>query len=240
MTMIMHCGGEMATRDQVMLMAAPEHTKSWAPVSYGDAINQTLETIELQLRLPVAREEYALNKTGNQMFALFSIDTGDDESRLSIALRQSYDKSLSLGVVAGSSVLVCDNLCFNGDAFKIMRKNTTNVWEDFKSLIQTQVACSLDAHASMQVDIEALKSVPCNIRRGQAYLGVLQGEQILTSGQAKVAHEDWKNPRHEEFAQSNFWGLYNAVTEGLKKGATGRVIDRHVNVHGWFRNELGF
>lgn len=234
-----HAGADVVTRDMVFAIEPPEHTQSWKPVAYRDAVLQLHDTIDRVLGLEITHEEFALNKTGTQMFHVARCDYGNDESGLSLGLRQSYDKSLALGVVAGAQVFVCDNLCFTGSAFRIMRKNTTNVWDDFKDLIRTQVRCSLDAFNSMTVDIEALKAVPCNLRRGYAILGVLLGEGILKPQQATVAFGDWEKPRHEEFANRNLWGLYNAVTEGLKRGGAGSVIDRHVDAHHWFKAEMG-
>ena len=192
------------------------------------------ETVERRLGLELTHEEFALNKSGTQLFHVARFDHGTDEAGLAIGLRQSYDKSLALGVAAGAQVFVCDNLCFSGSDFRVMRKNTTNVWEDFRALIRAQVAHSLGAFDAMQVDFDKLKSVPCNLRRGFAYLGVLQGEGILKPNQATVAYSDWREARHEEFADRNLWGLYNAVTEGLKRGSARDVIDRYTNAHGWF------
>ena len=230
--------GERVDRATVFGIQPPSHTRSWKPVSYADAVTVLHETVERRLGLELVHEEYALNKAGTQLFHVARFDHGTDESGLAIGLRQSYDKSLALGVAAGAQVFVCDNLCFSGSDFRVMRKNTTNVWEDFRALIRAQVAHSLGAFDAMQVDFDKLKSVPCNLRRGFAYLGVLQGEGILKPNQATVAYADWREARHEEFADRNLWGLYNAVTEGLKKGAAGRVIDRHTGAHDWFRAEM--
>jgi hypothetical protein len=237
--LLAHCGADIVTRDMVFDIEPPEHTRSWKPVAYRDAVLTLHDTIDKVLGMQVVHEEFALNKKGTQMFHVARVEHGNEEAGLSIGLRQSYDKSLALGVVAGAQVFVCDNLCFTGSDFQIMRKNTTNVWDDFTALIRAQVRNSLGAFERMTVDIEALKAVPCSLRRGFATLGVLQGEGLLKPQQATVAYGDWAEPRHEEFADRNLWGLYNAITEGLKKGGAGSVIDRHIDVHHWFRNELG-
>jgi len=229
--------GHRTTRDEVFALQPPAHTDSWKPVAYQDAIEMLHGTVRRSLGLELTSEQYSLNKAGTQLFHVARFDHGTEESGLAIGLRQSYDKSLALGVVAGAQVFVCDNLCFRGSDFQIMRKNTTNVWDDFRSLIRAQVAHSLEAFDAMQVDFGALKSIPCNLRRGYAYLGVLQGEGILKPNQATIAYEDWREARHAEFAERNLWGLYNAVTEGLKKGAAGLTIERHVDAHDWFRGE---
>lgn len=226
--------GNRFDRDHVFALAPPEHTQSWKPVSYKDAVEFLHEEIHTQLRLDVVHEEFALNDAGTQMFHVARLDTGTGDSGMAIGLRQSYDKSLALGVVSGAQVFVCSNLCFNGDSFRVMRKNTTNVWDDFKTLIRAQIATAGDAFTSMTVDTNALKATPCSKTRGYAMLGVMRGEGVLTPTQSNVAFRDWDEPRHEEFGDRNLWGLYNAVTEGLKKGSARDVIDRYTRAHGWF------
>jgi len=230
--------GARATREQVFALNPPEHTQSWKPVAYRDAIGRLGDSIRMRMGREVIEEQFSLNKAGTQLFYVARVDVRDDEQGLSIALRQSYDKSLALGVAAGSHVFVCDNLMFNGDAFTIMRKNTTNVWEDFTNLINGQVELSRGAFEEMQRYTAQLKQISCNKRKGYATLGVMRGEGILTPTQASVAYSDWDEPRHEEFGDRNLWGLYNATTEALKSGNAGGTIDRHVKAHGWFENLL--
>lgn len=229
--MMLHCGAETVTRDMVAAVPVPKRTRSYNPVAYLDAIDFVRDAVAKRIDAPIKQEQFGLNKKGDQLFALLTLDMGSTESGLSIGLRQSYNKSLALGIAVGSQVFVCDNLCFRGDAFMVVRKNTTNVWADFKSLVQAQVAGALGHHTNMQADVAKLKATPCNVRRGYSFLGVMQGEGLLTPNQASVAFGDWTEPRHEEFAERNMWGLYNAITEGLKKGAPARTIDRHAAAH---------
>lgn len=229
--LILHCGGRAVTRQEVEAVPVPEATKTWRPVSYGSAIELLHETISAKIGLPVKQEAYGLNKAGDQLFALTTLDTGDAAHGLSIGLRQSYNKSLALGVAVGAQVFVCDNLCFSGDAFMVVRKNTVNVWVDFQSMLVHQVKESLVHYEHMQADIRTFKSTACELSRGYELLGRAYGEGLLTDRQTTVAFEDWRTPRHVEFADRNMWALYNATTEALKKGSTGDVISRHTEMH---------
>lgn len=233
MSLILHKGSEAVTRAQVLAVPVPAPTKSWKPVAYGNAIDFLHETIVEELGLTIRQESYGLNKNGDQLFALATLDTGDAEHGLSIGLRQSYNKSLALGIAVGAQVFVCDNLCFRGDAFMVVRKNTVNVWTDFQSLVIAQVKNSLTHYGAMKTDVLQMKAAPVALQRGYELLGTAYGEGLLTTTQATVAFEDWRTPRHEEFADRTMWGLYNAATEALKKGGTGDVIDRHAAMHGF-------
>lgn len=236
---MLHCGSEVVTPEVIRAVPVPAPTRSWRPVAYGDAIDFLKGQIDSQLGLPVESETYGLNKAGDQMFALITLDTGDKDRGLSIGLRQSYNKSLSLGVAVGAQVFVCDNLCFSGDAFKIVRKNTVNVWSDFRALVASQVSKSLGHYEAVNRETEIMQGIPCTERRGYAMLGVAMGEGVITPTQATVAFGDWKAPRHEEFADRNLYSLYNCVTEGLKKGPPARILDRHAKAHAFFTDMQG-
>lgn len=228
--LVLHCGGKQVTRAAVEAIVPPVRTESYNPVHYSDAIGLMFDEART-LGLAIRSESYGLNKEGDQLFALLTLDTGNAEHGLSIGLRQSYNKTLALGVAIGAQVFVCDNLAFKGSSFKVVRKNTVNVWPDFRNLLHAQIANALPAYRALEADFDAMREVPVTVERGYAVLGVMVGRELLTPNQASVAFGDWREPRHAEFGDRNAWGLYNAVTEGLKKGGAGRVLDRHSAAH---------
>lgn len=225
---------EVTTLEQVRQVAVPEPTSTWSPVAYGTAIDFMTDTALDRLGFGIKSQSFGLNKAGDQLFARITLDTGDEEQGLAIGLRQSYNKSLALGVAVGANVFVCDNLMFSGDAFKVVRRNTINVWPDFQRLVSEQVGDALAHYEAMKAQTDVMKATPCHEQRGYALLGVAIGKGLLTPTQASVAFGDWQTARYEAFAERNVWGLYNAVTEGLKKGAPGTMLDRHAKAHGFF------
>lgn len=230
-------GSRKATRAEVEAVPVPDRTHSWHPIPYGQTIELTHEVVAQKLGLKVKREAYQLNKSGNQMFGLLTLETESDEQELSIGLRNSYNKSLSNGLAVGSKVMVCDNLCFSGNAFKVLRRNTTNGWPDFQALVKAHVGVARGLYDELLVDVEKMKGLSCGRDQGHAMLGIMQGQGLLSPTQATVAHGDWTKPRHEEFSERNLWSLYNCVTEGLKKGPPALTMDRHADAHDCF---LGF
>lgn len=238
MTLSGLCTKNEVTLDAVTAVPVPAATRSYSPVSYRDAIEFVRSEAHAALGLDVVSERYGLNKKGDQMFGVLTMDTGSDRDGLAFGLRQSYNKSLALGCAAGSSVFVCDNLCFSGSAFRIVRKNTTNVWADFTRLIREQLATALATYERTSAECDAMAATPCETERGYAVLGVMQGHGLLTPNQASVAFGDWRTPRHAEFDRRDVWGLYNAVTEGLKKGPAARTMERHAAAHDFFVENL--
>jgi hypothetical protein len=225
------CSKNRVNLAQVEAVPVPAHTQTWRPVPYGDAIGFLKTTIDRALPYSLESEEYGLSKDGSQMFGVMTLDTGDRSQGMAIGIRQSYNQSLALGIVVGAQVFVCDNLMFNGDAFKVVRKNTVNVWADFRELVLAQVAASVCHYETMQWETHAMKRIPVSQERGHELLGRALGQNILTPTQATVAFGDWKEARHEEFSERNLWSLYNCVTEGLKRGRTSTIMDRYAAAH---------
>jgi len=225
------CTNNRVNLDQVLAVPVPQHTHSWRPVPYGDAIGFLKSTIDRSLPYELESEEYGMSKDGHQMFGVLTLDTGDRSQGMAVGIRQSYNRSLALGIVVGAQVFVCDNLMFNGDAFKVVRKNTVNVWEDFRSLVNAQVMASQEHYETMQWETHAMKRVPVSEERGHELLGRALGAKVLTPTQATVAFQDWREARHEEFAPRNLWSLYNCITEGLKRGRPATIMDRYAGAH---------
>ena len=236
--LMLHCGSEAANLDQVKAVPVPQATDTWYPVAYGEAVDYMKAQAARVLGLEVESEGYGLNAKGDQMFALLTMKTDSTEGGLSIGMRQSYNKSLALATAVGRQVFVCDNLMFSGDAFQVIRKNTKNVWADFRRMVAAQLQGALGHYAQMEKDTALMKAMPCHLDRGFAVLGVALGKGLLTPTQATVAYGDWRKPRHEEFSDRNVWSLYNAVTEGLKKGAPARLLDRHAAANDFFMDRM--
>ncbi len=225
------CTNNRVSFDQVTAVPVPAHTRSWRPVPYADAVGFLHQTIERNLPYDLESAEFGMSKDGNQMFGVLTLDTGDRDQGMAIGIRQSYNRSLALGIVVGAQVFVCDNLMFNGNAFKVVRKNTTNVWTDFRNLVTAQVGDSQAHYETMQWETHGMKSVSVSQERGHELLGRALGNRILTPTQATVAFGDWRAARHEEFAPRNLWSLYNCITEGLKKGRPSAIMDRYAAAH---------
>jgi hypothetical protein len=82
---------------------------------------------ELERRgIHVAKEEYAIQRYGNYLFAALTthwLDTG--ETTLAIAFRHWNDKTEVMKMYAGVRVFICDNMALSGDEIVMNRIHTT-------------------------------------------------------------------------------------------------------------------
>ena len=238
MLMIHTEDGHRGGYNEMAAVPVPEATKSYRPVANDEVVNLIKHKIEVLLGLPILEESYGLSCKDQQMFGLIRVDTGHKENALVIGVRNSYNKSLSLGLATGANVFVCDNLCFSGDSVTVMRKHTKNVWRDTNRMLNEAFQKSFAHYQLMNKQLDSMKEIPLKLDAGYELIGKALGYDILKPQQATVAMKDWRTPRHEEFSERNLFSMYNCFTEGLKKGPAGSTLDRHTVAHEWFQHMI--
>jgi len=109
-----------------------EGTETWKPVAHREVII-SLQNALADTGLKIARKTYSLSPSGHKMFAVWKLDNVDAEMAYTLGVRNSMDKSMALGIVAGTNVLVCDNLAFDGEFIRF-RKHTKGILTDLEDL----------------------------------------------------------------------------------------------------------
>lgn len=238
--MIIHCGGEYVTREQLAkLPPPPTKTRTYAPVSYSDFLDVFLHRAEERGFTPTDLA-IAIGQKGQQMFATFKVAVpgATAEQTGSIALRTSNNKSLSAAGAGGLHTALCDNLqIFSGSIIE-MRKHTPHVWRDLPTMADRVIDGACEAFTQLAAENDRLKTVPVSKEQGYDLIGRAMGFNVLTSTQAIVALGDWKTPRYEEFSDRNGYALVNCFTEALKKGSTNGALKRYARVGAFFSGEV--
>lgn len=212
--LILHCGSERVSRSDLKDVLTPIPTNTHKPVPHI----QIAELIchEAQHRgYAITSEEYGLNPNGSKMFGVLRFHPeGNPEYSRALGLRNSHDKSMSVGLTVGLSVLVCDNLCFGGES-TIKRKHTSGI--EIEELIP-QAFDNLDHQFfRLERDVDGLKMHSITVT-GAKLMTVKAAEfGIINSSDIIPVLNEFRNPRHEAFANHNRWSLYNSFTEIAKK-----------------------
>ena len=124
-TLLTTKGARLVGRDELLAVGAPDPTASWFPLSHG----QVLQRVEQQLveaGFEVASARYALSRGDHRFFGVLDTRASlADGVTLAIGVRNSTDKSLPIGFVAGQHVMVCDNMAFRSEIL-VVRKHTKN------------------------------------------------------------------------------------------------------------------
>jgi hypothetical protein len=231
MSLSVHRGGNVVTRDDLALVPAPEATESYIPVPH-DHLADTLSTIgqDILKGYRLEKEQYALSRNGNQMFGVLVFKSDDFELGLSVGFRNSYNKSMAIGIAIGADVFVCDNLAFTGD-ITVLRKHTTNVWSSLEDIVISTLYRSQKNFHRITEDAERLKSRMLDDHEAFRMMGLLFGHNVLTLRQLSAVKKEWLHPSYEAFKPRTVWSFYNACTETLKTCPPVVIMEKHIALH---------
>ncbi len=238
-TLMLHRGGWEATKADLASVAVPDSTASYHPVPY----HRLVEEIELHIPrfgLAVRSSQFALARDGDQMFGVLTCSNGvpDRDYALAIGVRNSYDRSLAVGLTLGSRVFCCDNLAFSGEV-TMHRKHTVNVFRDLPELIYRMLGQVAAMRERNDGEIAAMKSRDLQPASAHHLMVEAIRSGALPASRLPKVIEAWEEPRHPEFLSRTAWSLFNAFTE-VHKGAPPRAqMDGSLRLSAMFRRELG-
>jgi hypothetical protein len=230
--LLMHTAdGKYATLEELREIPVPKETPTYTPVSHYDLAKSLAEVSGTLLRdYELDRSQYGLARDGSQLFGVHTYRNGSDSMGLSIGFRNSYDKSMSVGIAIGASVFVCDNLALTGE-IAIARKHTTNVWQDLEELTITTIYRSQHNFHRIVEDAQIMQTQHLSDDDAYRLTGLLYGHGIITPRQIPIVKKEWLNPSHNEFEERNVWSMYNAVTEALKSAPPNKIMEKHIALH---------
>jgi uncharacterized protein DUF932 len=236
--LMLHRGGWEATKADLASVPVPDPTTSYHPVSYG----RFVEEVELHVPrfgLRTQSSSFALAREGSQMFGVLTCTNGHNagDYALAIGLRNSYDRSLSVGLVAGTRVFCCDNLAFSGEA-AMARKHTPNVFRDLPDLIYRMLSRVTVLKARTDEEIARMKGLSMSPERAHHVMVTAIRSGITSASRLPKILEAWDEPKHQEFEPRTAWSLFNAFTEVLKDGPPRQQMEGSLRLTTLFRREL--
>lgn len=217
--LMLHCGSQLKTREQVFAVPLPSQTATYVPLPYESFITRIHKQLAVE-GIKVTEERLALAKDGGRLFGLMSLGMPGfipADYGCVLGLRTSYDRSFANAVSIGASVFVCDNLSFSGD-MTFERKHTTGMLRDLSWMISETVAALPARFLAQSVAFETYKRRTLNdkdvhdlaIRLWDAgAIGVFEIPRLI---------REWREPAHSEFTDAGrtAWRLFNATTEIIK------------------------
>jgi hypothetical protein len=235
---MIHTGGWEATKADLAAVPVPEATASYHPVPYG----RFVEEVELHIPrfgLRVESSQFALAREGHQMFGVLTCVNGKptDGYALAIGLRNSTDRSISVGMTAGSHVLCCSNLAFSGEV-TMQRKHTVHVFRDLPDLIYKMLAQVSSMRSRIDGEIAAMKVRELPPAHAHHLMVEAIRRNVLPASRLPKVIEAWDEPRHEEFKPRTAWSLFNAFTEVQKGSGPRAQMEGSLRLSALFRKEL--
>lgn len=216
--LMLHCGSQLRTREEVFAIPAPPATATYAPLPYESFIVR----IEKQLAvegIKIAEERLALSKNGQRLFGLLELrmpEFAQTDYGCVLGLRTSYDRSFANGLCIGATVFVCDNLSFRGEV-TFERKHTARMLRDLSWMISETVSTLPMRFVAQSVTFEAYKRREFGDMEAHDIAIRLWDAGALGALEIPRLIKEWREPRHPEFALTkSAWRLFNAATEVIK------------------------
>jgi hypothetical protein len=212
MTLIAHSGAYKCNLDTVREVQSPEFTDSWHPISHGSLVDILMGSLDAG-GYKVEKEDYALSKDRNQMFATYDLKRQDNgDFALALGLRNSIDKTLSAGLCCGSRVFVCDNLAFSSDIV-FTQRHTAEILEKMPLIVQNALGRFSTDSQKQETLFNRMKKVEIPITDAiDTIVEMGEKHKILPVTKSHVVIKEFVNPRFAEFRGQTVWSLLNACT----------------------------
>lgn len=236
--LLVHAGGWEATKADLAAVPVPAADGTYVPVPY----TRFVEEIELHVPrfgLTITDARFALAREGRQMFGVLTCTNcrPNGEYGLAIGLRNSYDRSLAVGLVAGSRVFCCDNLAFSGEV-SMARKHTANVFRDLPDLIYRMLSEVSSMRERMDAEITHFKGVQVDFPDfAEILVRACMRDAMPFSYLPKVI-EAWDKRERPEFKEPNAWSLLNVCTEVMKSRSARAQMEGSLRLTEVFREVL--
>ena len=221
MGLCMSGGGQFVDRNAVALVETPERTDSWKPVPHIEVIDAVTEVVKAH-NWTITEEQFGLARVGQKLFGVMKINKSSSSDWVRcIGLRNSHDKSFSVGLSAGISVMVCSNMAFGGTTV-IKRRHTSRI--ELTELVDIAVNELENEFLMLEKVCEDLK-VQYITNDDEVRSRIVRAAEIgaINSSDIVPVFKEFKNPQHEEFTEPTRWSLLNAFTETIKKYTPQRV-----------------
>jgi len=230
-------GSGKISKEDAFAIPVPEQTNTYTPVpneALWDMLQKTAESKGLKLGEP----EMGYAHNGQRLFGVAEItnqDYLDEEVRLTLGFRNSYDKTLSVGVCFGSKVFVCDNMCFSGYTSEeegavgqVHKRHHSDVWEGLQIKLEDSMSQFEIFKSYQENSFNRMKEIA--LTDTQAHDLIIQSAraEAITAKDCMTVANHWAYqancPEHEaenwhkEFMPRNAWSLFNCFTEIHKNG----------------------
>ena len=226
MTQLMYAASDKLTaRQDLCLIETPRPMgRSHAPYAFHTYVDQVEESLDFH-GFEVMDQEYVVTQDSLQFFGLMEItlksERGDvvpRDWRINVGLRGSHNQTLPRGLLLGSSVIVCSNLCFHGNIGQFKTKQTTAISNRLPFLIRQCLTHVPEMIEDQDVAFNRMKEREVSTTDVKASLVTLLDRKGLSAPQLAKAWGEWKQPSFDHGSDPSVWKFFNACTQALKPG----------------------
>jgi hypothetical protein len=207
----LHCGAREVTREELDKVPTPDATPTWYPVSHATTVT-TVQKALTDSGFEVQKMRFGLSRGDARMFTTMDLASPlANGVSLAVGIRNSLDKSLPLGFVAGSRVFVCDNLAFRAE-LSVRRKHTRNGHLRFSEAICQAVRNLVQFKAHEAERVKRLMEIEVGNTQAESLMLRAYEKDIISHRALPGVILEWRTPSYPQFQERTAWSLHNAFT----------------------------
>jgi hypothetical protein len=205
-------GNNRVTEAEVFQVPSVPFTRTFKPFHHKQVIDAVRTGINA-VGLEVVKTEYVLaGNEGMRMFGVWDLATGNDELCWSLGIRNSMDKSISIGITAGTRVFICENLAFDGE-FVALRKHTMGLTlDELEFMAYRAIRCLVGRLTKFQAWHEGLKHYELTEDSAKVLLVELITQRVMPASWFPRFYELYFGDTYDY----TLWGFHESVTNVLK------------------------
>ncbi len=207
--------------DELKALETPAGTRTHKTVPHYEVAAMTADLMT-ELGLQIKREQFAVTQNGMKMFGTFDVRSELANVDLSLGVRNSHNKTMSLGMVGGYRVIVCSNMMFSGDFTPVFKKHTSGL--RLRSALILGIERTVNLIAPIKRDIDFQRDT---------LVSTLEAKEIILDSFVQTGtpknllepiynyyfqpEKAYETPEERvEFAPRSLWSLSNAFTAAYR------------------------
>lgn len=219
MTLMLHAGANPIDYDGLRALITPEPTATHVPVAHYRFVDLVAHSLGYYGH-EIVNQAFGVTPDGAKFFGVLTLRSPYTGYSDVVGLRNSHDKSLPVGVSFGSSVFVCDNLAFIGDAV-IKTKHSAKLKMRLPGLIGELIEPIADQREAQQRKLLAYQETELTDDQADMTIMKMYREDIINVTRIADVLSQWERPTHD-WGDKTAWRLFNATTFAL----TGKVMEK--------------
>lgn len=209
--------------EMAQLITPPPMGTNHHPYPFADYVDNVTDALS-DSGLRILTEEYAVSNDDNRMFGLLEVGPLEgqlitaDDWKVVVGLRGSHDQRIPRGLVIGTQVMVCSNLCFHGNITQVKTKQTTHIGERLPLMLREAVQ-HIPQMADFQQEVfEKWRNHRLTDQQANDMLVEMYLRGAFSSPQLTAAINEFYEPTFGEHMEDGrtAWTLFNASTQALK------------------------
>lgn len=226
--------------DALAGLPAPIVTPSHHPIAHALLVDYARQAV-LTAGFEIVDEQHATARDNTRYFGGFALrgpDITSTERELVLGLRNSHDKSFAAAVCIGTSMLVCENLCF-ASTVRLDRKHTRKILRDLPHVLSNAMGSLIPAWTDHENRLTTYKNTEIGERHAAHLVCQLAESGSLGIRDILPTLAEFRAPRHPEFVGPTLFNLYNAATESLKGSDLSKLPSRTQRMQALFDGFAG-